>query len=759
MSSMPVTELEAGLVAMQALKPPGVSGSRIKDITALCVSNIKSESVIIQKIFTHFKRTNGTHKLGVLYVVDSVTRKWMEQAKQLGQTVSSAAEDGTYAAGVHRVTELMPSFMNDILASAPEDQKEKIRKLVDIWEKGQTFPSTMLEGWKARLNAPKVSTTPPGSPPPNLMASLMSSSSAAPAAPPALPAMTNIMETLANIARQNASAASSNPSITAPAPAPAPAPAAAPLYVAPSAPPASSSVLPPALLAALAQAQVRSQAQVQPAQPSMPFFPATQPPAVAATQPPVVAPHTLPFQLPTQFPGAAAPFAASVPAPASQAGGFPAAGAPSQVDSAQQLVLIQTLLSQGFTPDMVTAIVKQFSGSTGAAAAAPQYGASQGPGPYGFGSAADANSGGWNAGRIGESHDRDFGGNRSPGRGARGRSRSRSPGRNWDNRHSPRGRDDRQFGDRDRGRGSRGEYRQRSPAGQGRRTSSPRREGRPDRFIEFDRSLPENHIRVLSRTLFIGGVTCPESELRAIFSRFGEVQTCIVNRDKRHGFVKMLTRKDAVAAKEGMAEMRTADHQLRTRWGVGFGPRDCSDYSAGISVIPIHRLTEADRKWMLTAPFGGTGGKPITTGMVVEEPDIEIGAGVSSKAISRRMQTDRSGIHGPRSSRDDEGGQQQQQQPQQQQQQQQQNHGENGGGGHGRGGRRRGGGRDHNRRGGDDNSNNSNNSDGGGGGKNQSGGANNVGVPDFGFGLTAGSNGMPIFPPGFSFPAPEEQRS
>lgn len=53
---------------------------------------------------------------------------------------------------------------------------------------------------------------------------------------------------------------------------------------------------------------------------------------------------------------------------------------------------------------------------------------------------------------------------------------------------------------------------------------------------------------------------------------------------------------------------------------------------------------------MLTAPFGGTGGKPISTGMVVEEPDIEIGAGVSSKAISRRMQTDRGGMHGPRSS-------------------------------------------------------------------------------------------------------------
>ena len=34
---------------------------------------------------------------------------------------------------------------------------------------------------------------------------------------------------------------------------------------------------------------------------------------------------------------------------------------------------------------------------------------------------------------------------------------------------------------------------------------------------------------------------------------------------------------------------------------------------------------------MLSAEYGGTGGKPIESGIVVEEPDIEIGAGVSSK--------------------------------------------------------------------------------------------------------------------------------
>jgi protein NRD1 len=79
--------------------------------------------VLIQKIYTHFKKTPGTHKLGVLYVVDSVTRSWVEAAKKSGQSTAAGGPDGTYAAGVARVTELLPVLMNDILSTAPEDQK------------------------------------------------------------------------------------------------------------------------------------------------------------------------------------------------------------------------------------------------------------------------------------------------------------------------------------------------------------------------------------------------------------------------------------------------------------------------------------------------------------------------------------------------------------------------------------------------------------------------------------------------------------
>jgi hypothetical protein len=61
--------------------------------------------------------------LGVLYVVDSVTRQWVDQARKIGQLPGSGAPDGTFAAGVTRVTELLPVLMNDIINSAPEDQK------------------------------------------------------------------------------------------------------------------------------------------------------------------------------------------------------------------------------------------------------------------------------------------------------------------------------------------------------------------------------------------------------------------------------------------------------------------------------------------------------------------------------------------------------------------------------------------------------------------------------------------------------------
>ncbi|KAI1825106.1 hypothetical protein F4861DRAFT_214277 [Xylaria intraflava] len=687
--SSAVAELEAGLNAMQNLKPPGVSGSRINSLTALCVNNVQSESVLIQKIYTHFKKAPATHKLGVLYVVDSVTRKWVDQAKQHAQPVNSSAQDGTYAAGVHRVTELLPVLMNDIIQNAPAEQKEKIKKLVDIWEKGQTFPMPMIESFKQKLNAPSESTTPVGTPPPG--AGLPGASEVK---PPITEAPNAIMEALANIARQNISA-----------------------------PPAGTSVataanpynMPTTQLGGVVQQPALQTTQSQVSTPAPAPFPAAAPPVNVPGLP-----YSFIPQAQAQAPTPSQPFVPSVTAsnqapgfPGIVPGGLPAAPAGGiDPNMQQQVMLIKLLSDQGVPLDKIPLIVAGIqNGVAGAPAQQSISGSMPSQSQLQAGQQAYGSSWGQEGFRQDESRDRSFNQVRSPHR-YHDRSRSRSPPRHWDQR----GRDYAEFGsdspgagrlnDRDR-RGRGADYRQRSPPGRrGRSPTPPQDFPRPGaKWVDFDRNLPQGHIKVLSRTLFVGGVTCSEGELRSVFGRHGQVQTCIVNKDKRHAFVKMVTRRDAVHAKEAMET-----GSFRTRWGVGFGPRDCSDYQTGISVIPISKLTEADRKWMLTAEFGGSGGQPIETGLVVEEPDIEIGAGVSSKAISRRMQTDKGGRHGPKSSRDDE---------------------------------------DHGRwRGKKDQ-------------RQDNGSANDQsqGQPTFAqfpFGIGTGPNGMPLYPPGFSFPAPDQ---
>ncbi|PLN77083.1 hypothetical protein BDW42DRAFT_177491 [Aspergillus taichungensis] len=635
--SSAVAELDNYLQSMLALKPPGVSGSKINSITSLCTANVQNESVLIQKIYTHFKKAPGTHKLGVLYVVDSVTRQWVEAARKSGQQAGSAAPDGTFAAGVNRVTELLPVLMTDIINNAPEDQKEKIKKLVDIWERGYTFPAPMLASFKQKLNAPAhniESTTPEGSPAPNILGSQPQANGAASGTPAqSAPDTSSILKALADMAKQN-TAAPAAPAVSAPA---------NPLgaYSAPAVP--------------------------QPDPVTLNGQPGVNPYTAGSMATPFAALSMAPSQSHTPpNPMAANPLAALLP---QATAAVPPQQTPGMVGPdalQQQLQLLQLLAAQGIPQDQWATALQILSLSN-----ASNMGNMNAPQVPGFNFPGQNVNNAW-GGRA-DSQTRDFDRERERERDYmrsppnQYRRRSRSPG-GWDRRREvspPRRRDSPVYGEYHgdspgrRGgdpRGRRGnDYRQRSPPGRRRRSPSPRKDPAlpppGPKLIEWDYSIGQGCIKVLSRTLFVGGVTSSEAHLRSLFSKFGIVQTCIVNIDKRHAFIKMIGRTDAVNARDGMESYKSGDMQLRTRWGVGFGPRDCSDYQTGVSVIPIERLTEADRKWMVNAEYGGTGGRPIESGMVVEEPDIEIGAGVSSKAISRRIATDTGGKRGPVSSR------------------------------------------------------------------------------------------------------------
>jgi protein NRD1 len=104
------------------------------------------------------------------------------------------------------------------------------------------------------------------------------------------------------------------------------------------------------------------------------------------------------------------------------------------------------------------------------------------------------------------------------------------------------------------GRNDRNEYRQRSLSR--RQPSLSRAAYGQSKYVEWDDTLQPDHIKVFSRTLFVRCAVGTRDEIRSRFSRFGFVQTCIVYHDKRHAFVKMSTRLDAVRAKSEVREVR-----------------------------------------------------------------------------------------------------------------------------------------------------------------------------------------------------------
>lgn len=87
-------------------------------------------------------------------MIDSVTRQWVEQARKAGQAIGHGARDGTYAAGVTHVSELLPALMHDIISVIPDEQREKLQKLIAIWEKAGTFAPSLLQSFREKLDAP-----------------------------------------------------------------------------------------------------------------------------------------------------------------------------------------------------------------------------------------------------------------------------------------------------------------------------------------------------------------------------------------------------------------------------------------------------------------------------------------------------------------------------------------------------------------------------------------------------------------------------
>ncbi|KAF9168082.1 hypothetical protein DFQ26_001539 [Actinomortierella ambigua] len=145
--------------------------------------------------------------------------------------------------------------------------------------------------------------------------------------------------------------------------------------------------------------------------------------------------------------------------------------------------------------------------------------------------------------------------------------------------------------------------------------------------VRDDPHVPPDAIKVLSRTLWVGGAFIPtisEDELSRVFEPHGQISSLIGNSAKFNAFIKMMDREQAERCKQHLDRTLVQDEVMKVGWGCGFGPRDCFDYTAGASVIPLRALTETDRRWLSQSVVGGFGpGQDIRGGVCIFEPNIE----------------------------------------------------------------------------------------------------------------------------------------
>lgn len=305
------------------------------------------------------------------------------------------------------------------------------------------------------------STTPEGSPPRDLSSSLaMQPSTTTPAA------ASSILAALANISRQNTSAAASAPGI-----------------------PAQDS------FHNFQSAQSNPVQQMAAVNNSYPFTSSAQPVNVPAPA------GNFSQQLQHQSNGAQNFLSNQPPA----YGGFPPPLPPAAaVDPAlqQQIMILKTLADQGIPQE-------QWGGIIAALTAASSNGAANGAAPAFPPPLSNQGNiqNGWGA-KPEESRDHNGAANhdtiRSPPGRYRRRSRSPSPQRGWGARDSPKSRRDQGYGgdfDRNspRGRGRGNEYRQRSPpTRRGRSPTPPLRNldyGRGEKWIEYDPSIGSGNVK------------------------------------------------------------------------------------------------------------------------------------------------------------------------------------------------------------------------------------------------------------------------
>jgi len=121
-----------------------LSASKMGKLTEIALKSMTDDTQLVSILYRTHKSLPPAAKVSSLYAFDALSRAARTQVIKQGMTGDINSEKGNCATFLLKVEGVLEGLFQDMIMIGTPESKEKTKKILDIWIKGNTFPSSVL---------------------------------------------------------------------------------------------------------------------------------------------------------------------------------------------------------------------------------------------------------------------------------------------------------------------------------------------------------------------------------------------------------------------------------------------------------------------------------------------------------------------------------------------------------------------------------------------------------------------------------------
>ncbi|KAL4065843.1 hypothetical protein V8B97DRAFT_1932274 [Scleroderma yunnanense] len=121
-----------------------LSASKMNRLTEIAMKALQDDAKLVAILYRTHKSLPNSAKVSSLYAFDALARAARSAVTKHGITGDLNSEKGNAATFLLKVEGILEGLFQDMIAIGNPEAKEKTQKVLDIWIKSNTFPSSVL---------------------------------------------------------------------------------------------------------------------------------------------------------------------------------------------------------------------------------------------------------------------------------------------------------------------------------------------------------------------------------------------------------------------------------------------------------------------------------------------------------------------------------------------------------------------------------------------------------------------------------------